>query len=44
MQLHQPLAVAILNPTLYPPDKSGLRNYVINLPRSSNHKEMSRGW
>ena len=33
-----PLAVAILNPTLYQPDKGGLINYIINLPRSSSHE------
>ena len=33
-----PLAVAILNPTLYQPDKAGLRNYIIYLPRSFSHE------
>ena len=33
-----PIAVAILNPTLHQSDKTGLRNYIINLPRSSSHE------
>ena len=33
-----PLAVATLNPALYQPDKAGLRNYIINLLRSSSHE------
>ena len=33
-----PLAAAILNPTLYQPDKAGLRSYIINLPRISSHE------
>lgn len=32
------LAVAFLNPTLYKPDKPGLRNYITNLPKSSSHE------
>ena len=31
-----PLAAAILNSTLYQPDKAGLRDYIINLPRISS--------
>ena len=33
-----PLAVAILNRTLYQLDKAGLRSYIINLPRSPCHE------
>ena len=33
-----PLAVAVLNPTLYQSDKAGWRNYIINLTRSSSHE------
>ena len=29
---------ANLNPTLYQPDKAGLKNCIINLPRSSSHE------
>ena len=33
-----PLAVEILNPILHPPDRAGLRKYIINLPRSSSQE------
>ena len=32
-----PLAVVVLNPTLYWPDRSRLRNYIVSLPKSSSH-------
>ena len=32
------LAVATPKSTLYQPDKAGLRNYIINLTKSSTHK------
>ena len=33
-----PLAVAILNPTLYQPDKAGLRNDINDLPKHSGQE------
>ena len=32
------LTVATSKHTLYQPDKAGLRNYIINLPKSSSHE------
>ena len=32
-----PLAVVVLNPTLYRPDRSILRNYIVSLPKGSSH-------